>query len=103
MQAEEKAVQRLTEWLIAQDGKCFYCEKPMDSVAHPDSPRGYTIDHFYPKCKGNGLMGNKVLAHYHCNKEKGNRDPTEREIRKFNRIVKKIGKRRKRVRKFKLS
>lgn len=44
-------------------------------------PLGFTDDHVRPRSKGNGLMRNKVLAHIHCNKAKGNREPTADELR----------------------
>lgn len=94
---EAEAMQRRTELLIAQEGKCFYCNRPMDSIAYPQSQRGFTVDHFYPKSKGNGLAKNKVYAHHHCNRKKDSRNPNKRELEKFNNLRKKIKKRRSKI------
>lgn len=94
---EKEAIQRRVELLIAQEGKCFYCNRPMDSIGYPKSKRGFTVDHFYPKSKGNGLSGNKVYAHFHCNKRKDSRTPSKVEVDKFKRIRNKIIERRKKI------
>lgn len=53
----------------------------------------FTIDHFYPKCKGNRLNGNTVLCHSKCNEKKGSREPNNKEKARFKKLYKKIKKR----------
>ena len=73
---------------MAQQGKCFYCDLPIDTITYPQSNEGYTRDHFNARCKGNSITGNKVLAHRLCNEKKDARSPTQSEIDKFNDIQK---------------
>ena len=77
------------ELLIGQNGLCFYCGKPM-SHRSEDKLVGFTKDHFYPKCKGNKLNGNVVLAHRLCNEKKSDREPTKYEKIKFEKLYKKM-------------
>lgn len=86
---------RLLELFLAQQGKCFYCNKPMDSQSYPSNKNGFTKDHFMPKSKGNSLNRNKVLAHFKCNQEKKNKSPTMAQLKKFDFILNQIEKRKK--------
>lgn len=64
-----------------QKGQCFYCGKPLDMSTN--------IDHVWPTSRGGPRhWGNKVLAHAKCNLRKGNRLPTEGELKKLMRICK---------------
>ena len=73
---------------MIQQGLCFYCDKPMSVLTHPQEVAGYTRDHFYSAASGNGLTGNKVLAHHHCNNRvKGGKLPTMEQKIKFNKIT----------------
>lgn len=92
---ETGARQRQLELFLAQKGKCFFCDKELDSICHPKSKRGYTVDHLYPKSKGGSLLRNKVFSCIDCNKNKGNRTPTKEETKKYNKIVERIKRRRK--------
>ena len=92
--------QRKIEILLAQRGWCFYCAKHMDSISHPQSKRGYTIDHFYPKSEGNDKNSNKVYAHVWCNNKKKSRHPTPRELRKYNKLIDTINNRRREITKY---
>ena len=84
---------RLLELFLVQKGNCFYCGKPMDSHGYPSRKNGYTRDHLFPKRNGNELDNNKVLAHFKCNKKKGGREPTGKEIHKYNNLILRLKKR----------
>ncbi len=51
-----------------QEGRCFYCRQALgDDV---------TVDHFIPLSRGGGVgIGNSVLAHLKCNREKSDQLP----------------------------
>lgn len=68
-----------------QNGNCFYCGERMEPARSNDpSHKGWSVDHFVPKCKGGkSLNKNTVLCHPLCNMRKGGRRPTEAEIIKF--------------------
>jgi 5-methylcytosine-specific restriction endonuclease McrA len=61
--------------IVAQKRKCFYCGKYMPAS-------GFTRDHLRPRCEGNALPLNQVLCCGRCNRKKGRRAPTERELQK---------------------
>jgi 5-methylcytosine-specific restriction endonuclease McrA len=67
-----------------QNGKCFYCNKYMRYTSHhpkhPGKLFGYTLDHLFPRCGGNMLAGNTVLACRKCNELKADRQPTVQEV-----------------------
>lgn len=65
-----------------QAGRCFYCDKPLNSASHaPNRPDGWTIDHVIPQTFGGArFFGNKVLSCAACNGAKGNRLPTDLEL-----------------------
>ena len=81
------------ELFLAQRGRCFYCFRPM-TTTRGGHIVGYTMDHFYPKCKGHKLTGNTVLAHARCNEEKGARNPTDSELARFNVLKRRVKERR---------
>jgi 5-methylcytosine-specific restriction endonuclease McrA len=69
----------------AQDGLCFYCDKPV-VILNPNKPhsdkaygdfRRATWDHVVPKSQGGGRGNNLVIAHALCNADKGDTPPTE--------------------------
>lgn len=67
---------------------CFYCGNPMINRQNkgriPINKTGWTKDHFFPRSLGGGNnWNNMVLACVRCNREKGDRLPTEAEIKKF--------------------
>lgn len=67
----------------AQEGKCFYCDKPLRTSG--------SLDHFIPKSKGgSNAWYNMVMTHHQCNTAKGNRMPTEEEITRFNQLKAKL-------------
>lgn len=78
----------ISEIFLAQGGKCFYCNLPMD--IKKNNPASSTKDHFLPRCKGYKLNGNTVLSHGVCNWFKGHREVTEKERVKFKKLYKKI-------------
>lgn len=83
------------ELMIAQNGNCFYCFGPlMLTPGAMNDPLATTKDHFRPKCKGNKLNGNAVLAHAACNLKKGHREPTKSEVVRFKELYRKIKERR---------
>ena len=68
----------LVDWIIkAQGDKCFYCGEAFEK---------YTKDHFFPKSKGYGLVGNTVIACVECNQAKADRLPTNDEQDRFDKI-----------------
>jgi 5-methylcytosine-specific restriction endonuclease McrA len=66
-----------------QLGRCFYCAS---NIRICDG----TIDHFFPKSKGNGRYSNGrhnvVMACRRCNGTKGDRMPTAAEIVRFDEV-----------------
>lgn len=66
----------------AQGRACCICDKYLaepkpESTKTADSP---TKDHVIPRSAGGGLV---LLAHHRCNARKGNRPPTERELKRI--------------------
>lgn len=80
------------ELFLMQKGRCFYCGAPMMATRAKggNGHRGWTIDHFLPKSRGNGKASNKVMSCQKCNRDKGDRLPNAYERKKFNRLYKKI-------------
>ena len=68
----------------AQGRKCFYCGQFM-------AAKGITRDHLRPRCDGNTLVLNQVLCCVECNRRKGRRPPTEREVCKARRLYVALG------------
>jgi hypothetical protein len=66
----------------AQGRACCICDKylpePRPSAGH--APHVATKDHVIPRSAGGGLV---LLAHRKCNTEKGDRPPTERELKRI--------------------
>src|ERR1700721_471246 len=59
----------------AFDAQCFYCAAPLKFIS-------FTIDHIIPKFRGgNEKRPNLAAACLKCNQQKGNREPTQQEIR----------------------
>lgn len=77
---------------LAQEGLCFYCNKPMSPKTDNVKQGGWSKDHFiskqYLKRKNRHwkLKFNIVLAHPGCNVRKGSRFPTKSEVAKFRKI-----------------
>jgi Uncharacterized protein conserved in bacteria len=74
---------------VAQDGMCFHCGRPMaferaTQMKHP--PLAWSREHVVPYSKGGRAGTNIVLAHYKCNTERGNQDPSEEMLQKARRI-----------------
>ena len=63
-----------------QECRCFYCNRYMYYAPHTKNPKGYSIDHLFPRSKGYGKGGNSVLACRPCNEKKADRWPTLIEI-----------------------
>jgi len=66
---------------LAQKRLCFHCHEPMKPTPvrkkrNGDYDKGWTREHIVPKSKGGRKGDNIVLAHYKCNQERGNVDPT---------------------------
>jgi 5-methylcytosine-specific restriction endonuclease McrA len=86
------------ELFLMQEGRCFYCGEIMSHVrAHKTYKKklkkinmGWTVDHFKPKCHGNGLLQNKVLCHSHCNSDKAAKYPGYKENARFHELYKRI-------------
>lgn len=77
---------------MAQEGRCFHCEKPMLMSAATKKVNGsinggWTREHVIPLSKG-GRRGwpNIVLAHFGCNGKRGNGDPTPAMLKRHDRI-----------------
>lgn len=71
---------------LAQEGRCFYCDRPMNpepATGSRATGRGWTKDHFYPKSAGNGLVRNVVMACLRCNGIKGSINPTAEQQSSF--------------------
>lgn len=61
--------------LMARDGQdCGLCGDPLDRhIDDPEDPRYVTFDHILPLSRGGpDRMDNMRLAHYHCNRARGN-------------------------------
>lgn len=73
---------RLVAYLVERDGNdCGICGHPVD-VTLPSGPRGDdlgpSVDHVVPRSKGGGdELSNLRLAHWSCNRNRGNRGETE--------------------------
>lgn len=66
---------------IAQDGNCFYCQRPLQPKVHKHNcTNGWTRDHFKPKSGGNTLLENTVLSCHKCNTLKGHQEPDQDEL-----------------------
>lgn len=55
---------------------CTYCRRAMTGTAMTDPLRA-TRDHYYPRSKNKGLVGNIVYCCFFCNQVKGDRSPEE--------------------------
>lgn len=66
---------------IEKTALCFYCEQKL----------GITKDHFIPQSKGGGQGINIVMACHQCNCKKGDRLPSELQIKRFLTLWKKLG------------
>jgi hypothetical protein len=77
----------------AQDGECFHCDEPM--LLRPDigpADRFANREHVFPHATtGKGMVYNIVLAHYGCNIDRKDRQPSAAEIAKAARIYKILG------------
>lgn len=81
---------------LAQGGKCFYCGRFMSAFPYEQNgrnPRGFTIDHFYPKSKPLPIQKeeNRVLACIRCNNEKADTEPSVKQVHKHTRLYKLVG------------
>ncbi len=66
------------EW--ARERDCFWCDRPF-AYRGKHAP---TLEHFIPRSRGGtDAQGNAVVAHRSCNHRRGNRLPTEAEMRRF--------------------
>lgn len=86
MSSGKSRTRRRTKLFYAQNGKCFYCRKPMVLVGHCSKdvlPDKVTVDHVVPRAKGGGNEDNTVAAHHDCNVAKGDREPTVEEIKRM--------------------
>lgn len=61
-----------------QGGRCFYCDLPIEYKS-PD----YSVDHFFPKARGNKANLNQVVACKKCNGSKMDKDPDMEQVRRF--------------------
>lgn len=70
---------------LRQNKKCFYCgcEIKKYGTKKGGDKKIYTKDHFFPRSKGNYLKNNKVLSCHECNSNKGDRNPTQDEIKRY--------------------
>lgn len=70
--------------LFQQQHRCFYCSCDLTQKGK----RGITIDHVVPACgsKHNDKPTNVVMACYTCNQEKGDRPPTDEEMRRLDNL-----------------
>lgn len=79
--------------MAAQDRACFHCDKPM-LIRGQMGPKGRFAnrEHVFPHATtGKGMVYNIVLAHYACNLERADRQPSAAEIAKAARIYKILG------------
>ena len=69
----------IAAWCAGRGHYCFWCGRPFGQDA-----MAATVDHFIPRSRG-GLNAphNTVVAHQICNGYRGNRIPTEDEMRRF--------------------
>lgn len=76
---------------LAQAGRCFYCNRTLPPRARDPHVKvnrgGWTVDHFYPKADGGGLVRNVVFACNDCNNKKGRRQPTVDEAARFRALL----------------
>lgn len=81
---------RMRAVYVIQGGKCFYCHRQIwhevSGRRRVTSDRFATVDHLWPKSRGNPAIGNTVLACRQCNQRKGNRAPTPEEVGRFERL-----------------
>lgn len=74
------------------DRRCPYCAEPIGAVALFTE---CDVDHIIPYSRSlDDSAGNKVIAHRHCNRAKGNRTPYERwghEPERWDRIAEQVG------------
>lgn len=66
----------------AQQGRCILCWTMIDMEADfdPSAPAKPSFDHVLPRSLGGANEGNRLIAHRHCNTDKGNRRPTGCEL-----------------------
>lgn len=72
----------------AQAGCCWICRERMVPPTDPrpaHHPKRASLDHVWPRSVygENGDFGLTLLAHRECNEQRGNRIPTDREIREL--------------------
>jgi hypothetical protein len=81
------------ELYAAQAGKCFWCLRMMADCQHSERDRlGWTREHVIPRAmECCGLKGNVVLAHKHCNNQRGSPAPDEFAIVRTMRIYDAFG------------
>lgn len=72
---------------LAQRGRCPYCGHPLQIayIFRPNAPpaevpRSTNRDHIWPRRFRPGKTNDLVLAHVHCNTEKGDRHPHPCEV-----------------------
>lgn len=80
---------------LAQQGRCFYCDKIMAPMKSNKDVQGWNRDHFVPlkitKKWSIELKFNFVLAHPKCNRKKADRFPTQLEVLKFKKLYRVYG------------
>lgn len=66
----------------AQGRACCICDRylPEPRPGPPGDPAAATRDHVVPRSAGGGIV---LLAHQRCNARKGDRPPTERELKRI--------------------
>jgi 5-methylcytosine-specific restriction endonuclease McrA len=85
----EERIRRIAD---AQEGLCSICCQ----ILHPrliisKFDDGWSFEHVFPKARYRHLLGNLLIAHKRCNREKGARDPTGCEILLLHAVNAKLG------------
>lgn len=94
-----KLTPEIVEKLIVQNGRCFYCGFPMP-LETKNLDLLISRDHVMPKSKGGQDKKNIVLCHAVCNLNKGDADPTKKQIIAFNEFKQKLRKSRSEMHEF---
>lgn len=86
---------KLRALYAAQNGQCFYCGRDiykaeLTSRKKTRYDRDATVDHLWPRSRGNANAGNIVWACAQCNHRKATRQPTPAEIGRFEKLMEKV-------------
>lgn len=76
----KRASKQFKEEGKAADAPCWICGQPIDYDAEPRTPNAHSLDHLHPYSTHPELHddpANWRHAHDRCNKQRGNRPPTQ--------------------------